>query len=129
MTKECDMNDDALQAIVSRLEKLRSVPDSALADIVSRDCSCLDLRFSDRPSLWLAGSPSDRDLAALLCVGCPVQDHCLELELRLNGQHTVGVWGALDESTRRLVYAYWARTRRDEPRAASSDGSRPDGER
>ena len=40
--------------------------------------------------------PPDRELAARLCAGCPVVE-CLELELRIKGADTVGVWGALRE--------------------------------
>ncbi len=126
---DASMNDDTLQAIMGRLDRLRSVPDSALAEVVTENCSCLDVRLSDDPPLWLSELISDRELAARLCAGCPVQDHCLELELRMSGERTLGVWGALDESTRRLVYAYWDRTRRNQARAASSDESRPEGER
>ena len=126
---DADVNDGTLQAIVSRLERLRSVPDSALAEVVEENCSCMDVRLSDALPPWLSEITSDQELAARFCAGCPVQDHCLELELRMSGECTVGVWGALDENTRRVVFQYWDRTRRDQPRAASGHELRPAGER
>lgn len=60
----------------------------------------------DLPS-WQDHELTDRELAALLCAGCPVPDECLELELRLAGQHTVGVWGALAEDDRRALHPHW----------------------
>jgi WhiB family transcriptional regulator, redox-sensing transcriptional regulator len=56
--------------------------------------------------------PADRELAAWLCAGCPVQDECLELELREAGPETVGVWGALPEDDRRALHPIW-RARKD----------------
>jgi WhiB family transcriptional regulator, redox-sensing transcriptional regulator len=52
------------------------------------------------------GSP-DRELAARLCAGCPVQRECLEFELRTAGAETVGVWGGLSEDDRRALHAVW----------------------
>ena len=49
----------------------------------------------------------DREFARLLCGGCPVQDECLELELRTAGDQTVGVWGALFEDDRRALHPLW----------------------
>ena len=58
------------------------------------------------PPSWLFGDGDDRDVAARLCAGCPVRDPCLELELRLFGDQTVGVWGALGEEDRRVLHRY-----------------------
>ena len=41
--------------------------------------------------------------------GCPVQQECLELELRMFGDQTVGVWGALGEDDRRALVPHWRR--------------------
>jgi WhiB family redox-sensing transcriptional regulator len=38
----------------------------------------------------------------------------LELELRVGGAETVGVWGALNEDDRRALHAVWSRRRRAE---------------
>jgi WhiB family redox-sensing transcriptional regulator len=46
-------------------------------------------------------------LAARMCVGCPVQRECLELELRTAGADSVGVWGALCEIDRRALHKVW----------------------
>ena len=75
------------------------------------------------PPRWLHQAGSDRELAARLCAGCPVQLECLELELRMFGEHTVGVWGALDEDGRRALYSYWRRARQPDPDPpAAGDG-------
>jgi WhiB family redox-sensing transcriptional regulator len=46
-----------------------------------------------------AGARAQRRFPAFL----PVQAECLELELRMNGDLTVGVWGALCEDDRRAL--------------------------
>ncbi|TCO61071.1 transcription factor WhiB [Actinocrispum wychmicini] len=60
----------------------------------------------DEPA-WQDDYLIDRELAARLCSGCPVQDECLELELRTAGLDTVGVWGAMSEDDRRGLYSHW----------------------
>ena len=52
---------------------------------------------------------TDRELAQRTCAGCPVQDECLELELRTAGEDTTGVWGALTDDERRELYPHWLR--------------------
>jgi WhiB family redox-sensing transcriptional regulator len=47
-----------------------------------------------------------------MCAGCPVRAECLELELRVGGEQSVGVWGALNEQDRRALHALWSRRRR-----------------
>ena len=68
---------------------------------------------------------TDREVAARLCAGCPVQPECLELELRLFGEQTVGVWGALGEDDRRALVPYWRDWPVAEPPRADS-GNRED---
>lgn len=92
--------------IAWRLDRLRWVPRAVLAEIVWRDGTCMWVFTDDEPS-WLNEHLTDRQLAAWLCAGCPVQEECLELELRTNGGRTVGVWGALSEDDRRAVYLHW----------------------
>lgn len=94
-----------LVAIAWRLDRLRWVPGADLAELVWREGTCLWV-CADEPS-WHGEELTDRQLAAWLCAGCPVQDECLELELRTAGEHTVGVWGALAEDDRRAVYPHW----------------------
>jgi WhiB family transcriptional regulator, redox-sensing transcriptional regulator len=102
---------DRLIAFVDRLVRLRRVPTDVLAEIVARDGACLQLDHqacdADGPPRWLHEAGTDRDLAARFCQGCPVQDECLELELRTSGEQTVGVWGALGEDERRALLPLW----------------------
>lgn len=86
---------------------MRWVPRTVLAEIVTGSCTCLWV-FTDEPP-WHRARLTDRELAACLCACCPVQDECLELELRTAGEHTVGVWGALSEDDRRALYPHWLR--------------------
>lgn len=90
-------------AITERLASMRSVPNDVLADLVERCGACMEASTGEEPPCWLDGDNTDRQLAARLCAGCPVQQECLELELRTSGDLTVGVWGALCEDDRRLL--------------------------
>jgi WhiB family redox-sensing transcriptional regulator len=90
-----------------RLDRLRWVPRDVLADLVLKDGECV-WAFTEGDPPELTGNDSmDRELAARLCARCPVQDECLELELRTAGESTVGVWGALNERDRRALYPHW----------------------
>ena len=92
-----------LAGIARQLRRLRSVPSGVLAGIVARDGSCMQVSADDRPPQWLHEQGTDREAAARLCRGCLVQLPCLALELRLHGEQTVGVWGALGEEDRRAL--------------------------
>jgi WhiB family transcriptional regulator, redox-sensing transcriptional regulator len=96
-----------LAGIARRLARLRSAPSGVLAEIVAWDGACMEVSADDGPPRWLHEAGSDRELAARLCRGCPVQQECLELELRMFGDQTVGVWGALGEDDRRALVPYW----------------------
>ncbi|GAB1509112.1 WhiB family transcriptional regulator [Actinophytocola sp. KF-1] len=111
--------------IAWRLDRLRWVPRDVLADLVMKDGECV-WAFTDGDPPELTGNESiDRELAARLCAGCPVQDECLELELRTAGEQTTGVWGSLNERDRRALYPYWRqRGERAEP---LDDHDFPDG--
>lgn len=104
-------SDDALRLIriAWQLDRLRWVPRQVLWLLVVREGACMPTLVRDSEPPWLSQSTSDRELAAHLCEGCPVQDECLELELRIAGRHTVGVWGALPEDDRRGVHEHWLR--------------------
>ncbi len=96
-----------LVGIAWRLDRLRWVPRDVLGDLVMKDGECV-WSFTDGDPPALTGIDSvDRDLAARLCHRCPVQDECLELELRTAGEQTTGVWGALNEQDRRALYPHW----------------------
>lgn len=77
---------------------------------------------ADNPPRWLFDAETDRELATRLCEGCPVQDQCLELELRLLGAQTVGVWGALNEDDRRALFPYWQRARNSDTSTTTNGG-------
>ncbi|MGQ0842260.1 WhiB family transcriptional regulator [Actinokineospora sp.] len=100
-------NERWLIDIAWRLDSLRWVPTGVLGDIAVRDGACMAAYAAGDPPGWLGHEQPDRALAARLCAGCPVQDQCLELELRTAGEDTVGVWGALSEVDRRALLGYW----------------------
>ena len=102
--------------IAWRLDHLRWVPRAVLGEIVTAEGACMwAYAEGDPPQLAGIDTP-DRELAARLCAGCRVQDECLELELRMAGPGTAGVWGALPEADRRALYPHWRqRGERAEP--------------
>ena len=102
-------DDRVLAGIARRLARLRRVPADVLAEIVADDGACMQVIADNGPPCWLHQAGSDRELAARLCAGCPVQQECLELELRMFGDQTVGVWGALDEDDQRALVPHWRR--------------------
>jgi len=101
------MTEPRFLEILRKLERLRATPEAVLDAVVRRDGLCLWAvpPVPDEPM-------TDRELAALHCAGCPVQDECLESELRTAGPRTVGVWGAMPEDDRRALHPLWHRTRR-----------------
>lgn len=119
-----------LTEIAARLDRLINVPTDVLADVVMRDGACMQC-YGDGDTPALAGNErTDRALASQICAGCPVQDQCLELELRWAGQDTVGVWGALSDQDRRALYPLWRarghREIREDGREVTSDDAAPD---
>jgi WhiB family transcriptional regulator, redox-sensing transcriptional regulator len=115
-------NDDRrFSEIARRLDRLRWVPRDVLADIVMRDGACVWSYAEGEPPELTGNDLTDRELAFWLCAHCPVQDECLELELRTAGEQTVGVWGALNEDDRRALYPYW-RQRGDRAEPFDEDG-------
>jgi WhiB family redox-sensing transcriptional regulator len=98
---------DRLKEIAERLDRLKTVPTDVLADIVMRDGACMWCYGEGDPPPFTSKDTADRELAARICAGCPVQDECLELELRWAGQDAVGVWGALSDQDRRALYPLW----------------------
>lgn len=107
-------NDDKRFAeIAARLDRLRDVPTDVLAAIVTRDGLCMWASIDPDQAAELTGVDTpDRELATRYCAGCPVQDECLEWELRIHGPDTVGIWGAMPEDDRRALYRHW-RDRRE----------------
>ncbi len=90
---------------VARLHRLRRVPDDVLAEIVAAEGLAGRQLNEVEPG---SGCPvTDRELAAQLCAGCPVQDECLELDLRWMADQTLGVFAGLTEADRRAAYPLW----------------------
>jgi WhiB family redox-sensing transcriptional regulator len=110
-------NDDGrLIGIAWRLDRLRWVPREVLGEIVVKDGACVWTYAEDEPPQLTGNHLADRRLARWLCAHCPVQDECLELELRTAGEETIGVCGALNEDDRRALYPHWRqRGERAEP--------------
>jgi WhiB family redox-sensing transcriptional regulator len=99
-------------ALAAGLDRWREVPTEVLRDVVMRRGLCLWGLWPAQEPDWDA--PSDRELATHLCVGCPVIDQCLELDLRTAGACTTGVWGALPEDDRRALRRVWQRRRQQQ---------------
>jgi WhiB family redox-sensing transcriptional regulator len=108
-------------AVVARLDRFREVPTEALAGLVVGNGVCFAQLWPPQEPDWDDAAPSDRDLAARLCAGCPVIDACLELDLRTTGQDTRGVWGGLPEDDRRALHPAWLARRQPPDR---QDGTR-----
>jgi WhiB family redox-sensing transcriptional regulator len=105
-----------LAARVRRLRRLRRVPDSMLAGRVLLDGLIWQMPPRDSDLTAAAETPDpDRDLAARLCAGCPVQDECLELDLRWHGGRPAGVIAGLTESDRRALHPLWVEERASPP--------------
>jgi WhiB family redox-sensing transcriptional regulator len=92
--------------IAWRLDRLRWVPTDVLNDVVTRQGVCMWPPPDGGPP---GSARNDAELAKLLCGGCPVQDECLELELRTAGTATVGVWGGMTDDDRRTLHPHWLR--------------------
>ncbi len=126
-------DDFGLIDIAWRLDRLRWVPRAVLAQAVQRDGLCLWAHPDSDPPEPTDTDTADRELAVRYCAGCPVQDECLELELRTAGADTVGVWGALPEQARRALHPFWLqrgeraddRDRADTDATDAAGGTRP----
>ena len=59
--------------------------------------------------------------AKKVCIGCEVRAECLELELRIAGETTVGVWGGLNVDDRLALLKVWRARHRDEIAALPHD--------
>ena len=112
-------------AMAAHLDRWRQVPTDVLSALVMRRGLCLwGLWPAEEPD-WDDCAPSDRDLAAWLCVGCPVIDQCRELDLRTAGACTTGVWGALPEDDRRALHRAWQHHRQHQNTPDQEGGPTP----
>lgn len=101
-------DDLRLIGIAWRLDRLRWAPTALLEACVRGSGRCMTEYPAGEPA-WLDIAMTDRELAAAMCAGCPVEDECLELELRVAGEDTVGVWGGLPADERRELHPHWLR--------------------
>jgi WhiB family transcriptional regulator, redox-sensing transcriptional regulator len=111
--------------ITARLDRYRQVPTEVLTTVVVRRGLCLWGLWPAQEPDWDNCTPSDRELAARLCAGCPVIDQCLELELRTAGMSTTGVWGAMAEDDRRALHRTWQRCRQQKEPGDQEGGPMP----
>lgn len=115
-------DDTRLHALAVRLDRLAVVPSEVLGALVRHGGCCMPVFTEDRPPELTGRDTPDRELASRLCAACHRRAECLELELRLYGPDTVGVWGALPEDDRRALYPLWlARTEPGTARAEDID--------
>lgn len=109
------------EVIAAAFDQWRQVPTEVLQTVVMRRGLCLWGLWPAQEPDWDA--PSDRELAARLCAGCPVIEQCLELDLRTAGAGTTGVWGALPDDDRRALHRVWQRRRTHRPDSDSGGGA------
>ncbi|HET9253977.1 MAG TPA: WhiB family transcriptional regulator [Pseudonocardiaceae bacterium] len=114
MVKDTDSPD--YEAMATGLDRWQPVPTEVLRDVVMRRGLCLWGLWPEVEPDWDECAPSDRTLATRLCAGCPVTGQCLELDLRIAGACTTGVWGALCEDDRRALHPLWQRRRHQHDR-------------
>ena len=109
------------EVMAAGLDQWRQVPTEVLQTVVMRRGLCLWGLWPAQEPDWDA--PSDRELAARLCAGCPVIAQCLELDLRTAGACTTGVWGALPDDDRRALHRVWQRRRTHRANSDSGGGA------
>jgi WhiB family transcriptional regulator, redox-sensing transcriptional regulator len=100
------------EEMAAELDELAAVPTDVLAAWVTAQGRCLWETTFGEPPEWTGEDEPERALATRLCAGCPVRAECLEFELRIAGEDTVGVWGALNEDDRRALHKVWSCRRR-----------------
>jgi WhiB family redox-sensing transcriptional regulator len=100
------------QEMAAELDELAAVPTEVLGEWVSARGRCLWETTFGEPPKWSGEHDPDRELAAELCAGCPVRAECLEFELRMGGEETLGVWGALNVDDRLALHKLWSSRRR-----------------
>jgi WhiB family redox-sensing transcriptional regulator len=104
----------SLEELADELDELAVVPTKVLADWVTARGRCLwETTFGDPPA-WTGEEEPDRELAHRLCAGCPVRAECLEFEIRVAGDQTLGVWGGLNTDDRVALHKMWRSRRREE---------------
>ena len=105
------------EELAARLDRFEHVPDDVLWNIVTAENACAWFYAAGLEPDCVGDALTDREAAALLCIGCSVKWACLELELRTQGDKALGVWGALPAEEIRALHPAW--------RARRRGGSRP----
>jgi WhiB family redox-sensing transcriptional regulator len=113
------------EAMAAQLDRWQPVPTDVLTTLVMRRGLCLWGLWPAQEPDWDDCAPSDRELAARLCAGCPVIDQCREMDLRLAGACTTGVWGALAEDDRRALHRVWQGRRQHQHTTDQEGGPTP----
>ena len=113
------------EAMAAGLDRWQQVPTDVLTTLVMRRGLCLWGLWPAQEPDWDDCAPSDRELAMRLCAGCPVIDQCQEMDLRLAGACTTGVWGALAEDDRRALHRVWQRRRQHQHTPDQEGGPTP----
>ena len=113
------------EAMAAGLDRWQQVPTDVLTTLVMRRGLCLWGLLPAQEPDWDDCAPSDRELAARLCAGCPVIDQCREMDLRLAGACTTGVWGALAEDDRRALHRVWQQRRKHQHAPDQEGGPTP----
>ncbi|MCA1676002.1 MAG: WhiB family transcriptional regulator [Actinobacteria bacterium] len=110
-----------LEELAAELDELAAVPTDVLADWVTARGRCLWETTFGEPPAWTGEQEPDRELAHRLCAGCPVRSECLEFEIRVAGDQTLGVWGGLNADDRLALHKMWRSRRRAEIAALPED--------
>jgi WhiB family transcriptional regulator, redox-sensing transcriptional regulator len=113
------------EAMATQLDRWQRVPTDVLTTLVMRRGLCLWGLWPAQEPDWDDCAPNDRELAERLCAGCPVIDQCREMDLRLAGACTTGVWGALAEDDRRALHRVWQRRHQHQPTPDQEGGPTP----
>lgn len=111
----------SVEELAAELDELAAVPTEVLADWVTARGRCLWETTFGEPPEWTGEQEPDRELAHRMCAGCPVRSECLEFEVRIAGDQTLGVWGGLNADDRLALHKMW-RSRRREDIATLAEG-------
>ena len=113
-----------LEQQAAELDELAAVSTEVLADWVTARGRCLWETTFGEPPEWTGEDEPDRASGTEPSGQSPVRTECLEFELRIAGDQTVGVWGALNQDDRRALHKVWACRRRGEiEQLANEDGA------
>lgn len=111
----------SVEELAAEMDELAVVPTEVLADWVTAQGRCLWESTFGEPPEWTGEEEPDRELAHQMCAGCPVRSECLEFEVRVAGDQTLGVWGGLNAEDRRALVKVWRSRRRADIAALPDD--------